>query len=567
MASLQPHNGVLGKRLAKHLLRRATYNISKTRIEEFSDYTPTQAVAKLSVIPEKNLAQPIHYPVAGKLDNPAPWINNDPIYGAVQKDNGTGNSALRKFVLGWWLDEARRDTSYKSKASYFLFTNFTASNETTNILIGGYYDYLKLLDLHCLGDWKEFVFQMTINPIMLKYLNNDQNTDNSPNENYARELLELFTIGKGPQAGIGDYTNYTEADVQEASRVLTGWRVKNYSVSSPNSQRYTYTNGAEHGDIPCGYAQSSRHDFGKKVFSNRLGNYVIEAWSTSGKTEEQKLARIEEELREFIDIILNQDETAKYICRKLYRYYVGRSISAEIESDIIIPLATIFRGNYNMQEAIDTLLKSQHFYDKDDGNASDQIIGGLVKSPLDLVLQTLSVTNYLVPDPIAEGEIHYRNFYLFQIIRAILDLSGQSPFDPPSVAGFPANYERPDYDKFWFNSATLIHRYNIADILLNPNKTKSVFYVTDFVEANVSNPKNPTAIVSDLADLMFPEGIDTNRLNYFVDDILLEGGEITTEMWEDEWNSYKVSNNRSSVESVLKPLFRHLTWSQEYQNN
>ena len=246
---------------------------------------------------------------------------------------------------------------------------------------------------------------------------------------------------------------------------------------------------------------------------------------------------------------------------------MGRNISAEIESDVIVPLAVIFRTNYNLQDTIDALLASKHFYDKDDSDATDEIIGGLVKSPLDLVMQTLTLTDFPVPDPITNGLYHYKNFYYWQIILGILVPASQNVFDPPSVAGFPPNYEHPDYDKFWFNSATIIPRYNFTDLLLNPNKVKVDYYATTFIEDNVSDPYDPTKVVSELVDIMFPEEIDTDRLNYFLNDILLEGGETTPAMWADEWNTYKNSGNRAGVESVLKPLFRALIWSQEYQNN
>lgn len=107
----------------------------------------------------------------------------------------------------------------------------------------------------------------------------------------------------------------------------------------------------------------------------------------------------------------------------------------------------------------------------------------------------------------------------------------------------------------------------MADVLLNASKTKTTFYVTTFVENNVSDPFNPTTLVSELVAIMFPEPIDADRLNYFVNDILLEGGETTPQMWADEWNIYKNSGNNAGVESVLKPLFRALTWAQEFQNN
>lgn len=558
MASLTPLTGTLGKRLAKHLLHRTTYNINKHRIEEFSKYTIDEALDKLAIIPKKRLNQPIHW-VQGDLTQPSPWIDYDPIHGPVNLNNGSSTFLLRKMVISWWLDEARHDTSYRSKMTYFLFTNFTLSSNQATGQRGLFYDYLKLLERFCLGDWKEFVFQVTKNSLMLLYLNNNQNTKWKPNENYARELLELFTIGKGPQVGLGDYTNYTEEDVVEGAKVLTGWTYK-------YNQRTAYTNGKEHGDIPCGYANIYKHEFGKKQFSSRFNNHVIEAWDTNGKVESEREERMIWELKDYINMILNQDETAKFVCRKLYRFFVARNITTEIENDIIVPLATTFRENYNLEEVITQLFKSQHFFDADDSDNKDEIIGGLIKSPLNLGLQTLNLINYPTRDPLTDGKHYYKNFYYFQLNSNIMSAANESPFDPPSVAGFPANYEAPDYDKFWFNTATIIPRYGMITILLNSKKTIIPYAIATFVDEHVSNPYKPEILVRELTDLLFPEEIDQDRLNYFVNDILLDNGSLTTEMWADEWSNFKTGNN-PHIEDALQPLLSALLWSQEYQNH
>lgn len=334
-----------------------------------------------------------------------------------------------------------------------------------------------------------------------------------------------------------------------------------------NDDRNSQTNGAEFGDIPCGYIKKPNdHDFGEKQFSYRFDNYVIQDWDPTGKTDEEKITQIDSELREFIAMILNQDETARYICRKLYRYFVSKSITAEIESDVIEPLATTFRANYNLEEVMTQLLKSQHFYDEDDSDNTDEIIGGLIKSPLDLVLQTLSITDYPVPHPIDEGENHLKHFYFNQMINNCLIPSGHEIFRPPSVAGFPPNYEAPDYDKFWFNTSTIIARYNLPNILLDRSAVKTTFYVAEFVRDNVSDPADPYVLVSELADILFPESIDADRIEYFVTDILLDGGSISTTSWAFEWNDNNMTPD-SGVEDALIPLFKALIWSQEFQTN
>jgi len=455
------------------------------------------------------------------------------------------------------MDEAKRDTSIRSKMTYFLFTDFTTSIRTLSNEF--HYDYLMLLEFFCVGDWKELAYQMTKNNVMLKFLNNDENINTNPNENFAREVLELFTIGKGPQVSIGDYTNYTESDIEQAARALTGW---DYTKNN----RGDYNSGAAFGSIPCGFAIPSRHDFGKKEFSNRFNNYVIEAWDTTGKTEEEKIDRVHAELKEFIAMVLNQAETAKFICRKLYRAFVSRNITQEIEDDIIVPLASTFRASYNLEETITQLFQSQHFYDKDDSDNTDEIIGGLIKTPLDLTLQSLSITDYPVPDPITDGRNHYLKFYYQGLGNKVLTASGQDIFRPPSVAGFPPTYESPDYDKFWFNTSTIIPRYDLANLLLDKNILKVTFNVAEFVRNNVSDPTNPETLVLELAAIFFPEAIDAARVNYFATEILLEGGSISPTTWANEWNAGSMTPN-SGIEEALKPLFRAFIWAQEFQTN
>ena len=573
MASLDPFDGALGSRLAKHLLRRATFNISQQRIDQFADYNVDQAISQLLAPSVKNLNQPIHY-VNGGLTQPSPWINDDPDYGDVNENNSSGAQRLNNFLDGWWMDEARRDTSLRSKMTYFLFTNLTAPQKD-NGKSSYYYDYLMLLEHFCLSDWKELIFQVSINPRMLEFLNNDLNTKGLVNENYARELLELYTIGVGKPLYIddngnvafdGDPLNYSETiDIPEVARILTGWRFdKNDRPGMP-------LNGTANGNLPTGYALPDEHDFDAKQLSEYFDNYTIDDWDPTGKSEGDKKAQMESELRGLIDKVLEQDETAKYICRKLYRFFVSRNISEEIEDDIIVPLAATFRTNYNLTEVITQLLKSKHFYDADDTNSSDEIIGGLIKSPLELLLQTITLLNFPVPDPITNGELHYRVFYENTIIKKFLDISAQPIFGdvntPP--AGFPAHYSSPNFDKSWFNSSTIIPRYNICKIVFF--KGNFGFNTGDFIKEVVPNPSDPEEIVDVLTDMLFPETPSHERKQYFIDTFLFDGGSLLQQgdekyyYWNSLWSDYLGGKKENTVHGILESLIEALIWSQEYQ--
>ena len=573
MASLDPYSGVLGSRLAKHLLRRASFNITKARIEEFASYNVNQALDVLLAPSQKNLNQPIHY-VNGDLTQPSPWINDDLVYGAANENNGSGAQRQNHFLDGWWMDEARRDTSLRSKMTYFLFTNLTAPQDD-NGKSSFYYDYLMLLEHFCLSDWRELIFQVSINPRMLEFLNNDLNTKGLVNENYARELLELYTIGVGKPIYIdnegyvafeGDPLNYSETiDIPEVARILTGWRFdKNNRSGMP-------LNGIANGNLPTGYALPSEHDFDAKQLSVYFDNYQIDAWDPAGRSDSEKKAQMESELRGLIDKILEKDETAKYVCRKLYRFFVSRNISTETEANIIVPLAATFRANYNLTEVITQLLKSKHFYDADDTNSSDEIIGGLIKSPLELLLQTITLLNFPVPDPITDGELHYKVFYENTIIKKFLDISAQPIFGnentPP--AGFPAHYSSPNFDKSWFNSSTIIPRYNICKIVFF--KGNFNFSPADYISAVVSNPSDPEEILNVLTDMMFPETPSQERKQYFIDTYLFDegtllwGGSTKYYYWEELWADYLIGKNVNTVKNLLKSLLEALIWSQEYQ--
>ena len=572
MASLDPYSGVLGSRLAKHLLRRATFNITKARITEYANYTVDQALTNLLSTSIKNLSQPIHY-VSGNLISPSPWINNDSTFGPANDDNGSGSQRQNDFVTSWWMDEARRDTSLRSKMTYFLFTNLTAPQKD-NGDSAYYYDYLMLLEHFCLSNWKELVFQVSINPRMLEFLNNDENTVANPNENYARELLELYTIGVGKPIYIddngnvafeGNPLNYTESDIEKIAEVLTGWRFdKNQRSSMP-------LNGENNGNLPCGYPVPGDHNFSSKQLSSHFDNHLIPAWDPTGKTDSQKKAHMEAELRDLIDVILAQEETAKYICRKLYRFFVSRNISNEIETEIIIPLAATFRTSYNLKDVITQLLKSKHFYDADDSDSNDEIIGGLIKSPLDLALQTITLFHFPVADPIENGELHYKNFYQNNIINNLLVQSAHPPFGETTTppAGFPAQYSGPNYDRNWFNSSTIIYRYNICKNVLF--KGAFGFDPTAFIQEVVTDPSNPELMVTTLTDMMFPEAPSDERKQYFIETFLFDGGSLLQEgdskyyYWESLWADYSQGNKVNTVKNILKSLIEALIWSQEFQ--
>ncbi len=540
MASLNEKTGVLGRRLAAHLLRRTSYQFTRERIELFATKTAVDAVDELMTLLAPTVEQPIDYA------NGQTWINPDA--GSPSSD------PLKKlFVTGWWVNEALNDSSIGHKMSFFLHSNFVINHDLGKSQ--ELFDYLALMRYYTLGNFKELALKVTLNPMMLKYLDGTYNTKNNPNENYAREFFELFTIGKGPQVGPGDYTNYTETDIQAAAKILTGIK----APALPDRPVYLDSDN----NIPTGYYDYSLHDTTDKTFSAAFQNTVITGATASSD--------IERELQDFVDMIFAQDETARFICRKIYRFFVSGKIDTEIEQDIIEPLATVFRdSNYELLPVMNMLLKSQHFYDEDDSTNNDEIIGGLLKSPLEL---TLNITSYFkldIPDPINDAENHYLLFYASGIVIDQLYRSNLYLFRPDAVAGYPAYYQQPNWHREWLTSSSIVPRYEIPDLFIKGQRSDGEFNlggvqldVVDFVKNNVSDPFNPFIIIAELMEDFCPEPVASQRFSYFLVEIFLD--DIDFNDWTIEWARYTATNNDVEVRIALERLIKYMLFAPEFQ--
>jgi uncharacterized protein (DUF1800 family) len=548
MPDLSEHNGVLGKRLAAHLLRRATFGPNKAAIDAFAALTPATAVDQLATF-SAITNKPID-PVSG-----ATWVD------VTSFTAGSDDVEKRHYVMSWMLDNFRTDSTLRSKMMLFLHQNWIVDEESWNSQ--DLYDHVKLLEYYSLGSYKQLALKMSMDNRMLVYLTGFQNTGSNPNQNYAREFLELFTIGKGPQIAPGNYTNYTENDVQAAALIFGGYY---YNIDNNNKDATTNIRR-------CGRNQWN-HSAQTKVFSAAFQNTSIPGAQT--------IASMENELNLFVNMVFNQIETAKNICRKLYRFFVGRSITAAVETDIIVPLANTLKNNdYNLSVVVKQLLKSKHFYDLDDANAADNRIGGMVKSPLDLLLGTLryfSISPFLLPSTTTPGTTTaasalsvWRDFYWYAFKNDFLENSQMRLFNSVTVAGYAPYYSAPNYDRNWFATNSITQRYYLGKCLLEnkrwPYNSWAQFGARiDFVwwvRNNISDPKEGNIIVQELLESLFPEQTPPARLTYFLNQTLL--GTLSLINWRNEWNAYIASGNSNVVKPRLELLFRTILYSHEYQ--
>lgn len=537
MASLSPFIGVLGQINASHLIRRTTFNPNQNLINQFANYTVLEAMTALFTPLSLNVQEPL------LIDTNQPYI---PSYLNPTADSFFGDPHL---VQAWFMREARYCNTMHLKSAVWLHTMFITSHDSS----GGhthFLDYIQLLNYYSDKSLKEFAKKISRSNAMSIYLNNNLNSKNAPNENYAREFLELFTILKGAQDAPGSYTNFTEQDVQAAAKVLTGF------IDIHRVYRLNYLDPVC--NIPLGSKNFSNHDISNKTFSSKFNNQVIEGATTA--------AGMDAELDAFIDMVFAQSATALNYARRMYRYYVKAEITAEVESGIITPLANnLMATNYDISSTLKLLLSSQHFFDTEDVIQYDQIIGGKIKSPIELFLQLLSQLEITTADPLTNTK---HNFWFYKDqISAKIENCGMETFRPPFVAGYPAIYQAP-YDNLWINTAVLRTRYSsLIDILLSGftnNGYTTILNMELFVKnsGHFSNPANATILIDEMLNLMLAVMPTGSRYTYFSQSLL---GGLSTINWQNDWNNYLATNNSISVKLALNRFINAIVKSPEYQ--
>ncbi|RYY16057.1 MAG: DUF1800 domain-containing protein [Cytophagaceae bacterium] len=423
----------------------------------------------------------------------------------------------RASLRDWWLGQLLTPSvSLSEKMTLFWHNHFVVEFGDINSAQYGY-AYVRLLRQYALGNVKQLAKDMTINPAMLRYLNGNASVVGAPNENYGRELLELFTIGKGPLIGAGNYTNYTEADVQAAAKVLTGWRDDATAVA--------------------GYFTASRHDTTTKQFSSAFGNAKI---SANGANE----------YKDLIELIFAQAETARFLVRALYRWFVYYVIDSQVESAIIQPLATILmQNNYNIGPVLQALFNSQHFFDAAN-------VGCLIKSPLDFTVGVCRQLELAFP-PASSVVAQYG---MWDYLNSLTNVQQQALGDPPNVAGWVAYYQAPQFHELWINAVTLPRRNQTTDLFIATGFTRNSFtlkadplaLVLAMPAAISGSGSDPNLLVAEFVRLMVPLALTANQLA-FLKNALLPG--LPDFEWTAEWSMYLTApTNTARKNAVLSKL-------------
>ena len=540
--SLNPLNSNLGQLRAKHLLRRCLFHYNNDLLNNISNLNATEAVSQLLLDDSVTYNEP-YDPLPD--ENPHGFWLSSGVYPPDIPNQGR----KRGLLTAWWWYNMINRVNLKDKLTFFLHTTFTIANGD----VGAshyFYDHLRLLEYYSSGNLRDLAKKITLDNAMLNYLDNTQNNANNPNENYAREFLELFTITKGEQVGEGDYSTYTEQDVIEAAKVFSGFKTQ-----LDRSIIDTDTN------IPMGRLSINQHDQGIKTFSYAFDNYELQG----GNTQET----IFEELYEFVDMVFDKQATALAYVKKLYRFFVKSEWDEDIEQNIIIPLADdLYNNGYEILPVVKRLLESQHFFDAADSDPTDEIIGSIIKSPLQLLSSTITNLGFNIPDPENDMENYYK-FVMFFMRNTYFPMAGMNVFAPDTVAGHPAIYQSPDFDRHWFSSSTILARYRLIECLITGrNKLGgngffgSELDTVAFVENTSANPGNIYYLVDEIANILYPNPIDQDRVDYFAE-LILEG--YPSYYWTDTCDEYFATGENTIVKTRLDLLIGAMINAPEYQ--
>ena len=305
------------------------------------------------------------------------------------------------------------------------------------------------------GGFRELLLELSKDPAMLLWLDNNDNHKEAINENYGRELLELFSMGIG---------NYTEEDVKEGSRAFTGWTLGNAEYMATRAGKdsiWPYGRIAWHFEF-----RDQDHDDGEKTFLGETGRFNGE---------------------EIIDIIVRQEATARFVCTRLFQFFAADEVDDKGSSTVDEMMQSYFDSGYEIRSVLRTLFNSDYFKSKEARFAR-------VKGPVELMVGAIRLAgSYQTP---TLGIEKVTNQTLFM---------GQGLLQPPSVEGWHEGSE-------WIDSGSLVERVNfVAQEMGNVNRP-GVRDIIDRLASGDGGVLTPEDLVDRCLDLMGPIDVaDTTR--------------------------------------------------------
>lgn len=487
-SSLAPYTAPLDKQKAEHLYRRIGLSASAATIDQAIGMTAENLVN--NIITEALNMPPSAAPT---------WAN-------WTMANYPEDSDLRSPIVNAQYEEWRLtyttailSNNLRDRLSFFWSNHFVTElrkYDAPSFLYG----YTNCLQRNSIGNFRTFTSEIGINNAMLYFLDGVYNNGNNPNENYARELYELFTLGEG--------NNYTEEDIVETAKALTGYVDRTDIQWSPV------------------LFDATKFDGSTKTIFGQTGNFDYNG---------------------VIDNLFTQrpNEISWYICKKLYEFFVHPD-SDDIENNgnakqIIDEMAATFRANnFEIAPVLSQLFKSQHFFD-------DEAIGVIIKSPFDIFLNLLNETNCTYNNSIIA------NMY------STSELLGQEIFNPPGVEGW---YR----DRQWINNNFMIGRWLSCEMFLEifyTNNSEEFFDLAVSLVPNASTENNPDVFSTAILNKLLPKGIAEDQLQNALD--VFRDASLETYYAPDGDGSWTIYNYADSSKQQLYFLLLHIIRQPEFQ--
>lgn len=526
-SGLTPYNGPWTSNEVIHLLKRTMFGSTPDDINFFLGLGMNQSVDTLLTLS----ATPPAPPVKNYNNNNIPVT--DPDYNIpmgqtwVTINTTVADGQRRTSLKAWWMGlMINQERNIREKMTLFWHNHFATETNDVGRMIWAY-NYNALCRKNVLGNFKQFVRDITLDVAMLRYLNGYLNISTAPDENYGRELQELFTLGKE------NNPNYTEDDVKKAARVLTGWKING------NTNTYSFN--------------SAQHDTTSKQFSSFYNNTVITGRSgaTAGDLE----------LTDLINMIFSKTtEVSRFIVKKLYRFFVYYKIDNATETSVINPLAQLLvSNNWEIKPVLSALFKSEHFFD-----IVNQ--GCYIKSPVDMVVSVCREFGIVFPN--ASDYVNAYNMWGF--MQSYAGLLQQNIGDPPNVAGWAAFYQAPQFHETWINADTYPRRNLFTDTMIGPGYTRSgqkiIIDPVAFTK-KLSNPSDPNILMSDALRILFRIDLSATSKTALKNQILLSN-QAQDYYWTNAWTAYinnPTAANYQVVFTRLRDLYKYLMDLAEYQ--
>ncbi len=396
---------------------------------------------------------------------------------AEQDPNSTPNVMLQNTYLGllesdaaqlraWWEGlQVAATNSIQEKMVAFWSGHFTSAfdlGNNTYVVAQLLYIQNQLFRSNALGNFQDLVKAVTLDGAMLVYLGGNQNIAGAPNENYARELMELFTCGISG--------GYTQADVEAAARILTGWQASSFAQEpDPNG-------------IFQSYFTPTLHDTGDKIYLQ--ANFpAIPTGSNTPQNAQNEIGKLVDTLFSY-----TAQSIATFICTKIYQFFIysDTDTSDPTAQTVISELASMFMQNWEIQPVMSTLLKSAHFFDNNN-------IGCQVKTPAEYVI---GLARQISPSVSINGSMTNDNEQFFQ---------------PPNVSGWPGYHD-------WLTTSTYPTRGTQAAAAIQSLSDPAAIAFMNQFGSTIVNDIN--LLSTAIGQLLLPRPLSTTRQTNFTYQLL-----------------------------------------------